>query len=63
LIAVEGLEPYLYCLKSDGSGEPWRVLVRDANKYLCTSPEGEVEARKYVADVQAWMQQNCNGGN
>lgn len=63
LVAVEGLEPYLYCLKSDGSGEPTRIPILQSNKYICTTPEGDVAIAKYHKELLQYINQNCNGGN
>lgn len=60
LVAVEGIDPYLYCRLSDGSGERWRVKVNfDANKYICTTPEGYVDTKKYAQDVEEWIKKSC----
>jgi hypothetical protein len=59
MIIVDGLEPYLYCRNSDGSGERWSVWVKDANKYICTTPDGYADTKKYAQDVEQWVESNC----
>jgi hypothetical protein len=59
IVAVEGVDTYLYCINSDGSGTEWRVKIKDANKYICTTPEGFVAAKNYKKELTRWMDQHC----
>lgn len=59
IVAVEGVEDYLYCKLSDGSAERWRVKIKDANKYICTTPEGYVAGKTYEKELNSWISQHC----
>lgn len=60
IIAVEGLDPYLFGQQSDGSGEIQRIPILSANKYKCTTPEGFVAGKVYGKELEKWINQNCN---
>jgi hypothetical protein len=64
LVAVSGLQPYLKCKMSDGSGEAWKVDLPTANpeeKYICTTADGYVAGRSYAHELNDWVKANCKG--
>ena len=59
IVAVNGLEPYVFCRDLYNTGYEERIPIENANKFICTDPMGYEKTEKYTQELAKWINSNC----